>query len=113
MIDQQNNVDEDPTHSEKSMTEGMDNSDSEMRWLVLEMLLEPRLKPALMDSEKVQSVLKQILREWSTEGRAERNKSFGPILDALERYVGSRTSRHKVPKKSSRAWCWIRTIGLR
>ena len=37
------------------------------------------------DMEKVQSTLKQFVREWGAEGHAEREAAHGPILDALAR----------------------------
>lgn len=33
--------------------------------------------------EKLQSIFKQIYREWSVEGKAEREASFKPILDEI------------------------------
>ncbi|KAF8361653.1 hypothetical protein PRIPAC_88576 [Pristionchus pacificus] len=38
--------------------------------------------PDLMS--KINSTLKQIVREWSTEGKSERDVTFGPILKELE-----------------------------
>ncbi len=35
------------------------------------------------DLDKVRSTLKQFVRDWSEEGRAERAAAYGPILDAL------------------------------
>lgn len=35
------------------------------------------------DMEKVQSILKQLYREWSVEGKEERSASFKPILDEI------------------------------
>jgi len=37
------------------------------------------------DLEKVQSTLKQFVREWGAEGRAERESAHGPVLDALRK----------------------------
>ncbi|KAJ2801296.1 hypothetical protein H4R20_003731 [Coemansia guatemalensis] len=44
---------------------------------------EPIVKEGYMD--KVLSTLKQLVREWSVEGRDERDQTFGPAIDALER----------------------------
>lgn len=33
--------------------------------------------------EKVQSIFKQLYREWSIEGKEEREASFKPILDEI------------------------------
>ncbi|KAJ2609065.1 hypothetical protein H4S08_004209 [Coemansia sp. RSA 1365] len=43
----------------------------------------PIVKDGYMD--KVLSTLKQLVREWSEEGRNERDQTFGPAIDALER----------------------------
>jgi carnosine N-methyltransferase len=44
---------------------------------------DPRVRPAQMDMEKVQSTLKQLVRDWSAEGAAERAQCYTPILAAL------------------------------
>lgn len=36
------------------------------------------------DFDRVRLTLLQLAREWSDDGKAERNKTFGPILEALE-----------------------------
>ncbi|KAI9313718.1 N2227-like protein-domain-containing protein [Dichotomocladium elegans] len=36
-----------------------------------------------MDMDKVQSTLKQFVRDWSEEGKAERDATYGPILEEL------------------------------
>lgn len=41
-----------------------------------------------MDMEKVQSTLKQFVRDWSEEGKEERGQSYGPILEELDRLYG-------------------------
>ena len=38
---------------------------------------------------KVRSTLKQFVREWSSDGAAERNASFTPIIEGLKRYLPS------------------------
>ncbi|GFS69951.1 carnosine N-methyltransferase [Nephila pilipes] len=37
----------------------------------------------MLDMEKVQSIFKQLYREWSVEGKEERDASFKPILDEI------------------------------
>jgi hypothetical protein len=36
---------------------------------------------------KVSSVLKSLARDWSVEGKAERDMAYGPILDQVKRYL--------------------------
>ena len=38
----------------------------------------PRVNPA--DTDKVRYVLKNMMRDWSTEGAEERNESYGLVL---------------------------------
>lgn len=38
------------------------------------------------DSDKVRSTLKQIARDWSIEGQAEREDSYQPIIDAITKW---------------------------
>jgi carnosine N-methyltransferase len=40
------------------------------------------------DIEKVQITLKQIFRDWSVEGRKEREQCYKPILDEIHSYFG-------------------------
>jgi carnosine N-methyltransferase len=40
--------------------------------------------PKQADMDKVRSTLKQFVREWSYEGRAERNACFQPLIDEIE-----------------------------
>lgn len=35
------------------------------------------------DMDKLQSIFKQLYREWSAEGKEERDASFKPILDEI------------------------------
>ena len=44
---------------------------------------DPRARPAQMDMDKVQSTLKQLVRDWSSAGAVERQQSYDPILAAL------------------------------
>ena len=38
-----------------------------------------------MDIEKIQSTLKQFVRDWSDTGKEERDASYSPILKELDR----------------------------
>ncbi|KAK6352898.1 hypothetical protein TWF696_004897 [Orbilia brochopaga] len=40
------------------------------------------------DLDKARSTMKQFLRDWSKEGAAERERCYGPILDAIDKYLG-------------------------
>ncbi|KAI9499624.1 N2227-like protein-domain-containing protein [Zychaea mexicana] len=42
-----------------------------------------------MDMDKVRSTLKQFVRDWAEEGKAERDATYGPILEELESIYGS------------------------
>ena len=41
------------------------------------------------DMDKVKSILKQIVRDWSTEGEAERASCYKPVIDAIVRLFPS------------------------
>ena len=41
--------------------------------------------PSPMDTDKVRCVLRSITRDWSAEGACERDMSYGPVLNTLER----------------------------
>merc|ERR1711862_824692 len=45
---------------------------------------DPRVRPTPVDMDKVQSTIKQIVRDWSSVGAEERSKCYGPLLDSLE-----------------------------
>lgn len=38
----------------------------------------------MSDMEKVQSTLKQIVRDWSKDGEEERAACYGPIIEEIE-----------------------------
>ncbi|KAF3907457.1 hypothetical protein ABW21_db0208886 [Orbilia brochopaga] len=40
------------------------------------------------DLDKARSTMKQFLRDWSKEGAAERDRCYGPILHAIDKYLG-------------------------
>ncbi|KAL6080184.1 Carnosine N-methyltransferase [Balamuthia mandrillaris] len=42
-------------------------------------------QPRAEDFDKVRSTLKQFMREWSEEGKAERDACFGPLIEEVER----------------------------
>ena len=39
-----------------------------------------------MNMDKLRSTLRQIVRDWSEEGRSEREETYKPLLDALENW---------------------------
>lgn len=49
----------------------------------------PAPRTAPMDREKIQSTLKQFVRDWSSDGEEERSKCYGPILDEIQRLFKS------------------------
>lgn len=40
-------------------------------------------KPSVMDIERVQTTLKQFVRDWSEEGKSERDACYQPIVDEV------------------------------
>ncbi|XP_046399023.1 carnosine N-methyltransferase [Ischnura elegans] len=46
----------------------------------------PSAQPSPADMEKVQATLKQFVRDWSEEGKLERQACYQPIIDELEKY---------------------------
>ena len=48
---------------------------------------------------KVQSTLKQFVRDWSGEGAAERNACYGPILTELQRAYPDGNARSEMKAK--------------
>ena len=45
-------------------------------------------RPSPADMDRTTSVLRQMVREWTAEGEDERNESFGPLLTAVNKYLG-------------------------
>jgi carnosine N-methyltransferase len=45
----------------------------------------PQVNPG--DTDKVRYVLKNMMRDWSSEGEGERNESYKPILDELQKLL--------------------------
>ena len=52
---------------------------------ILDAEVEDSPKTAPMDIEKLQSTLKQFVRDWSEVGKEERDMSYAPILQELDR----------------------------
>lgn len=48
------------------------------------------------DRSKVQSTLKQLVREWSSAGEAEREQSYGVVMGELEKLFPDEQKRHGV-----------------
>jgi len=44
---------------------------------------DPRVRPGSIDMDKVQSTIKQIVRDWSAEGAKEREVCYKPLLDKI------------------------------
>ena len=47
---------------------------------------------------KVSSVLKSLARDWSEDGKAERDMAYGPILQSVQEYVPTRADKGKPPR---------------
>ena len=45
---------------------------------------DQRVRPSQLDMDKVQSTLKQLVRDWSSAGAGERQQCYSPILAALQ-----------------------------
>ena len=57
---------------------------------------DTRVRPSQMDMDKVQSTLKQLVRDWSSCGAGEREQCYSPILAALQGLHPLREDRGKV-----------------
>ncbi|CEM10850.1 unnamed protein product [Vitrella brassicaformis CCMP3155] len=55
----------------------------------LDRSVRPRPSPLVMarNMTKVRSTLRQFVRDWSDEGKAERDAAYGPLLDALDEFL--------------------------
>ncbi|CAM9860404.1 unnamed protein product [Lampetra planeri] len=52
--------------------------------------LEAEPTPATaFDMDKLKSTLKQLVRDWSSEGQGERDSCYRPILNAVQTYLGA------------------------
>ena len=51
-----------------------------------------------MDVERVQSTIKQFVRDWSSEGEAERNMCYKPILEEIGNFLCSWSLVNFIPK---------------
>ena len=58
--------------------------------------VKPSARTAVDDVEKVQSTLKQFMRDWSGEGAAERRACYDPILSELLQAFPDNSSRNEV-----------------
>jgi len=54
---------------------------------------DPRVRPSQLDMDKVQSTLKQLVRDWSSAGAVEREQCYTPIIKALTALYPDRGSR--------------------
>ena len=46
--------------------------------------VKAKVHPTMSDMEKVQSTLKQIVRDWSKDGEEERAACYNPIIEEIE-----------------------------
>ena len=46
---------------------------------------DPRVRPSQLDMDKVQSTLKQLVRDWSSAGAVEREQCYTPIIKVCYR----------------------------
>jgi N2227-like protein len=62
---------------------------------------------------KVSSVLKSLARDWSTDGKAERDMAYGPILKQIKKFLPlTDTSRPKICVPGAGVLC-IMCLGMR
>lgn len=56
---------------------------------------KPKPKITEHEMEKLRSTLRQLHRDWSEEGKVERERAYKPILDAVQRHcpINSRAER--------------------
>ena len=54
-----------------------------------------RLTSAPRNLSKVRSTLHQCVREWSSEGEEERRQCFGPLVDAIKKYIPGESDPRK------------------
>lgn len=60
------------------MFENMDHAQ------ITQSIAKKAIIPSNMDMEKIQSTLKQLVRDWSEDGRPERDTCYTPIIDELD-----------------------------
>eukprot|EP00026_Physarum_polycephalum_P008033 Phypoly_transcript_08109.p1 GENE.Phypoly_transcript_08109~~Phypoly_transcript_08109.p1 ORF type:complete len:397 (+),score=28.28 Phypoly_transcript_08109:270-1460(+) len=58
--------------------------------------VEGRPRATFEDMDKVKTTLKQFVRDWSIEGKAERDTSYKPILDTLISRYPNVDTRHEL-----------------
>ena len=49
---------------------------------------DTKVRTIPMDIEKVHSTLKSYVRDWSSEGKVERDQCYKPIMEEIERIFG-------------------------
>ena len=49
---------------------------------------DPKMRTVPMDIEKVHSTLKSFVRDWSSDGKFERDQCYKPILNEIDRIFG-------------------------
>jgi len=57
---------------------------------------DPRVRPTGVDMDKVQSTIKQIVRDWSSTGAKEREKCYTPLLNSILALYPSNRDQVKV-----------------
>ncbi|KAI3523917.1 hypothetical protein L1887_02430 [Cichorium endivia] len=65
----------------------------------------PHFHVPLVDVDKVRCVIRNIVRDWATEGQKERDQCYGPILEELKRHFPDRN-------KESPPTCLVPGAGL-
>ncbi|KAJ9536902.1 hypothetical protein OSB04_029635 [Centaurea solstitialis] len=65
----------------------------------------PHFHVPLVDVDKVRCVIRNIVRDWATEGQKERDQCYGPILEELQRHFPERS-------KESPPTCLVPGAGL-
>ena len=48
--------------------------------------IDPRVRPSLLDMDKVHSTLKQLVRDWSSAGAVEREQCYSPIIKVGDKH---------------------------
>ena len=58
-----------------------------------------------MDVEKIQSTLKQFVRDWSDAGKEEREMCYKPIMQELEKLYPSVNKKNSSEQQSAFGYC--------
>lgn len=83
IVDNASKMFENIDYGQKFNTEGEGDDDEK----------KTKFKPATMDIDKTHSIMKQIVREWSSDGYLERISCFQPIIDAIDQKFQSINSK--------------------